>query len=83
MHKTFMRFKRHVGWRAILPGAVIVAADGAMLCSPDFAWVDTKKSPVGCLRYGQLSAVGTIAKGESKDSTQTECRPDGTWERVD
>ncbi|MBZ9679644.1 MULTISPECIES: DUF1496 domain-containing protein [unclassified Mesorhizobium] len=65
------------------PGAVILAADGPMLCSPDFVWVDTKKAPAGCLRNGQLSAVGTIAKGETKDSIQTECRPDGTWERVE
>jgi len=64
------------------PGAVVVAGVGAMVCSPDFVWVDTKLSPAGCLSDGQLSGVGDVHKGKTVDSSETVCTPAGTWENT-
>jgi len=58
--------------------ATIRAANEVMVCGEGGVWVATDKEAAGCLRDGDVSAVGTIRKIGVGD-LMIECDADGTW----
>jgi hypothetical protein len=63
------------------PGSYIRTGDTVSLCRLDGTWRPADKSAAGCLRDGELFALGsavTTGDGKSSKNKQT-CQKNGTW----
>jgi hypothetical protein len=60
------------------PGAKVRGGSGVMLCATDFMWIEADGDALGCIRGGELHAVGDVQKLPNSATIVT-CGSDGTW----
>lgn len=60
------------------PGAKVRGASSVMYCDVDFMWVETDGDALGCIRAGELHAVGDVQKLPNSATIVT-CGANGTW----
>lgn len=60
------------------PGAAIRSGGSVMVCEMDFTWQPHEGDAAGCIRGGELHAVGDVQKLASSATVVT-CGADGTW----
>lgn len=60
-------------------GALIRAADVVMGCQADGTWAASERSAAGCLRQGELYAVGAVEGVSNNRGASITCGEDGKW----